>query len=364
MLHIVTIVDDLSVTSMPVNEFVVYRAVHNYSIKQSLIACCNEKSNSSFIPECVDLYYVGRSLGRMRGALKEIVQKYGDDNIVIHLHQPKSSFFFFLASFGLGLRKKTLFTVHSTYSSRDLEYRIESVTCALFSNYVTCVSKSSYEEYSGFVKKIKGKKILAIVNGVDVDRIDKVISKFNQGSKDIHNIYCVARIIPIKNQKFLVDVIKDLPQYHLFLIGAESNSYDIRTYVREKGAEEQVTFMGLLPRDNVFCELQNGHIYVSASTVEGMPVSVLEAMHLGMIPLLSDIKPHREVYDECSEVVLLPMEKDIWVNRIKEIASMDEKKRSVLASRIKSCCDDHFSLSEMHDQYMKVYNKLGGSINA
>lgn len=366
MLHIVTIVDDLSVTSMPVNEFVVYRAEHSYPVKQSLVACCDEKPDSTFIPKCVDLYYVGMELGCMRGTVKKILQKCKNDNdsVVIHLHQPKSAFIFFLASFGLGLKKRTMFTVHSTYSSRDLEYKIESVTCALFSHYVTCVSKSSYEEYSVLVKKIKGKKILGIVNGVDVDRIDKVISRSDQGRKDIHNIYCVARIIPIKNQKFLVDVIKELPEYHLVLIGSESSSYDIRAYIKELNVEEQIIFKGLLPRDDVFCELQNGQIYVSASTVEGMPVSVLEAMHLGMIPVLSDIKPHREVYDECRNVVLLPMNREVWVNKIKEIASMDEKERSVLARSIKRSCDDSFSLTKMHDQYMKIYCVLGGSRDA
>lgn len=366
MLHIVTIVDDLSVTSMPVNEFVVYRAEHSYPLKQSIVACCEETSDSSLIPYCVDLYYVGMKINRMRNAIKRILQKCKSekDNIVIHLHQPKSAFFFFLGSFGLGLKKRTLFTVHSTYSSRNFEYKFESVTCALLSNYVTCVSRSSYEEYSRLAKRIKGRKIVGIVNGVDIDRIDNVVSECDSVKRDIHNIYCVARIIPIKNQKFLIDVIKGLPGYRLILVGAESDSYDIQSYIKEKKVEDQVVLKGLMPRDKVFRELQNGQIYVSASTVEGMPVSVLEAMHLGMIPILSDIKPHREVNEKCNGVILLPPKEEVWINKIKEIASMTEEDRSMLVKSIKSGCDENYSLLNMHDQYMKIYSVLGGSSNA
>jgi len=58
---------------------------------------------------------------------------------------------------------------------------------------------------------------------------------------------------------------------------------------------ENVRILGRVK--NVSCYLRAGNVLVSASRAEGMPNAVLEGLASGMSVLLSDVVPHREVWE-------------------------------------------------------------------
>ena len=78
---------------------------------------------------------------------------------------------------GTGFRKKTIFTVHSTFSGYALHNKIQSYFNGVMARYVACVSEASYAKYPKSLKQKKVDQIFAIRNGVDVDRIDGVLSE-------------------------------------------------------------------------------------------------------------------------------------------------------------------------------------------
>lgn len=357
---IVTIVDSISATSMPVNEFILYREKKGYPYRQVMIVCSMEGDDKVEIPKSIETFYVGNSRRHLRSCLILIKNECEEKGIslVCHLHGQKSAIAFFLASMGLGLRKHTLYTVHSTYSSRDIKYKISSCICSLLANYANCVSDAAYKEYSSIVKSIKGKRILAIQNGVDVERIQEATKQLPNHSDvaDMHKLICVGRMIPIKNQQFLVRLMKDLPNTELVLIGKEDEN--IAALAKEEGVDKRIRITGLLPRDEVFRSLNECGIYVSASLVEGMPVSVLEAMTLGLIPILSNIAPHEEVARGCMFIRTLPLVKEEWLKTIRACQLLIECERKNLSSNIKSCIFQNFSLEKMHEHYNAIYQKL------
>lgn len=357
---IITVVDSVATTSMPVNEFVLYRHRKNYPFRQELISCTEGNANDMLISEDITTHFVGNDKTRMRETLKNIISRCDDreEKTVFHLHAQKSAILFFIASFGLGIRKKTLFTIHSTYSGRDLKYKLSSCFCSLMAKYANCVSNASYNEYSSFVKRLKAKRMLAIQNGVDYERIIDAIKNLPKHTEvaDKYKMVCVGRMIPIKNQQFLVKLLKYLPETELVLIGKEDN--EIATLAKEEGVEKRVIMTGLIPRDEVFQRLNECGIYVSASLVEGMPVSVLEAMSVGLIPVLSNISPHEEVAKECLLFHALPLKTELWVQTIKSYQALSDDEFSRLSTSLKQIVMKNFSLDNMHNQYNDIYALL------
>lgn len=362
---ILTVVDSISTTSMPVNEFVLYRQRKGYQYRQAMIVCSKEKDDV-LIPDSIATFYVGNEVKAFRNCLKDIKQECvdNDESLVCHLHGQKSALLFFWAARGLHLREHTLYTVHSTYSSRDLKYRLSSCACSLLARYANCVSYSAYTEYASWVKKIKGERMLAIQNGVDYDRIQEAVVGLprHQDVADVHKLACVGRMIPIKNQQFLVKLMKHLPDTQLLLIGKEND--DIKELAKTEGVADRVEMTGLLPRDDVFRKLNECGIYVSASLVEGMPVSVLEAMGMGLIPVLSDIAPHEEVAKGCMFIHTTPLVESEWVKTITEYQKLAARERNNLSDYLRNSIKQNFSLDTMHRSYNEIYKELTEKINA
>lgn len=357
---VLTIVDSISVTSMPVNEFVLYRHRNDYPYRQVMIVCSIEKDDKVEIHESIATHYVGSDIGKLRTRLKEIKEECWNngDSLVCHLHGQKSALLFFQASLGLHLRKHSLYTVHSTYSSRDLKYRLSSCACSMLANYANCVSHAAYSEYALWVKRIKGDRMLAIPNGVDYNRIQEAIAGLPKhiDVADMHKMVCVGRMIPIKNQQFLVKLLKHLPDTELILIGEEDEK--IKVLAREVGVDSRVRMTGIIPRDEVFRQLNGCGIYVSASLVEGMPVSVLEAMSVGLIPVLSNIASHKELANICNLPNVLPLEESDWVQSIRACQQLSPNELLYLSSGIITSIKKNFSLENMHKHYNDIYQKL------
>jgi glycosyltransferase involved in cell wall biosynthesis len=358
MRALITILDNTTETSMPFNEFVLYRANHYPNEKQILIICGPKGELPKVeIPDTLEIKYAGRKLGNIRKTIKETIEDLKRQNIpyVIHMHQVQSGFLAEMAMLGTGFRRKALFTVHSTFSGYKFHNKFLSFTNALLAQRTTCVSNTSYKDYPKAIKRIKGNRIQALQNGVDTERIDSILS--TPKPHDGVNFIYVARLIPLKNHKFLVDVLKKCDEKVRFtFVGAEDKEQEIRKKAIELDVAERITFTGLIPRNEVFLKLQEADYYISSSTLEGLPVSVLEAMYCGLPCVLSDIPQHREVAGD--KAVILPYDGDAWSKELNRLAGLNTSERQQLSEEIRNYVEKNFSLEAMHKKYDAVYELL------
>lgn len=242
-----------------------------------------------------------------------------------------------------------------------MKYKISSCVCALWANYTNCVSEAAYNDYPGWTRAIKGKRMGAILNGIDCKRIERALAGEQRPDDfyDMKRMVCIDRIIPIKNQKFIVGLLKYLPDMKLTLVGMEDKEQAIRKLAEKDGVIERVEFTGLLPREDVYKHIYQNGLYVTASIVEGLHLSVLEAMRVGAIPLISDIPAHREIAANSEGLFKpLPLDEELWIKKIKEYQSMDKTALEQLSSQLALTAEKHFSLEKMHDEYDAVYNKI------
>lgn len=357
---VITVLNNLSETSMPWNEFVLYRYKHNQELKQYVIVCATKKDSDN-VPNDLDVTFTGFQAKKIRQVMKRILSECKAQHMdyVLHLHQIKSAAFFNLSTLFCGYAKKTLFTVHNQFMAYNIQNKLASVFNSLCAKRVNNVSFASYTAYPEIVKKIKKDRMSYIDNGVDIERIDGILSSHIRQKGSVKRFVYAARMIPVKNHSFLIDVFHEIQDdYELILIGAEDAAGAVRKRVNEYGMSDRVVMKGLIPRNELFSELSDCDVYVSPSAVEGLPVSVLEAMAVGLPVVVSDIEPHKEILDFCTDIDSLPLDKSVWKDSITRIINADDSQLLQVGQKCRDTVVSEFSLQKMHQKYYKEYEAL------
>lgn len=111
-------------------------------------------------------------------------------------------------------------------------------------------------------------------------------------------ILFLGRIVPEKGLEYLVDAFKKVnTDKKIVIAGGASDTNEFMNFIKEKAKnDDRVIFTGFV-QGKVLEELySNAYIYVLPSDLEGMPISLLEAMSYGNCCVVSDIP-------ECTEVI-------------------------------------------------------------
>ena len=364
---LITVLDSLNQTTMPYNEFILYRSSH-YSEEQQIVLLTGNEITipENELPKNLIIYKVGKNPFKIRRALKKILRYCKMNNLgwVVHLHSIRGSFSTLLVLHGILGYGCTIYTIHSTFTGYRLHNKILSFIDALFSNFVTCVSKTSYEKFPNIVKRIKCERICALQNGVNIERVENDIKGVyvEKVNNTVSFVY-IARMVALKNHLFLVDVLSRLHTHGVdnikfIFIGEEEDAGKTRAYANQKGLSDYIQFTGLIPRSEVYKILVNSDVYISSSTLEGLPVSVLEGMFCGLPAILSDIPQHREVAKGCDDVAIVPFDIESWCNKIIEFADLKPDERKMMGIKCQQYVRDNFSLESMHKSYDKIYNAI------
>lgn len=163
----------------------------------------------------------------------------------------------------------------------------------------------------------------------------------------------LSRVVPLKDQEFLINQIKERPDLQLAVVGPAS---DPAYFQKLQKIVEDIPFQNIRligPRADVL-ELNNlSDFYLSASTHEGLPVSVLEAMSVGTPCLVTDIPGH-QILNKYGDVVETYKRGDIKnFNQKLDIILKDLK--SSKYEKGKTIVDRYFSTNRMVSKYDEVY---------
>ena len=195
-----------------------------------------------------------------------------------------------------GEKRKFIHTVHGLVHVRNnLRYRFYEKIFMPWMDHVVAVSSE--------IKKFYSRKTTLIENGIPVSPNKTIqtpnlrafyrpelIGKLKLNFEKKIAIH-VARIFPLKDQKTLVEAFNQMPDYELLIVGPVQDE----TYAQElkSMARTNVHFLGA--RTDIVELMLGSDLYVSASTEEGLSISLLEAMSVGLPLLLSDIQGHRDL---------------------------------------------------------------------
>jgi glycosyltransferase involved in cell wall biosynthesis len=142
-----------------------------------------------------------------------------------------------------------------------------------------------------------GEKVRIIPYGVDTDFFSPVAG--GKKEKGIVDIVIVGRLHPVKGHHYLfeaVSLIKNKgPGFHLAVVGDGEERERLEGLVDALDIEKFVTFTGSLYGEQLRDRLRSSDIFVLSSLSEGLPVSMLEAMSVGLTVVVPEITGIPEV---------------------------------------------------------------------
>jgi glycosyltransferase involved in cell wall biosynthesis len=164
-------------------------------------------------------------------------------------------------------------------------------------------------------------------------------------------ILSLSRIVPLKDQLFLIKALKKRPQYQLIVAGpaGDPHYYD----QIEQEADSSIKIVG--PQSDIISYNMGADLYISASTHEGIPVAVLEALSVETPCLVSDIPGHATL-NQYGELVTLFQISDIenFLKKCDQILK-DSSLKDDQTKEARRLVENHFSTHQMADQYSRIY---------
>ena len=145
------------------------------------------------------------------------------------------------------------------------------------------------------------RKTVYIPNGVNKPEIkpaDLITKEY--GLRKNSFILFLARLVPEKGLQYLIEAFKHIQtEKKLVIAGGSSDSDDFMKQVQDMAAgDSRIIFTGFVQGQMIDELYSNAYIYCLPSDLEGMPLSLLEAMSYGNCCLTSDIAECAEVVDD------------------------------------------------------------------
>ena len=155
------------------------------------------------------------------------------------------------------------------------------------------------ENVQKYFKDTYGRETVFIPNGVSrpVVREANIIKKKFDLEKDSYILF-LGRLVPEKGIRYLIEAFKQVrTDKKLVIAGGSSDTDAFATELKELAKEdERILFTGFVQGAELDELYSNAYVYSLPSDLEGMPLSLLEAMSYGNCCLVSDI-------EECTSVV-------------------------------------------------------------
>ncbi|MCP1338545.1 glycosyltransferase family 4 protein [Idiomarina sp. M1R2S28] len=203
------------------------------------------------------------------------------------------------------------------------------------------------------------KNVTCVLNGVDTERYNPVSSAVKKEFRERldlpvsdYQFVSTGHLSGRKNPARLIKAFKEAfgesEEVSLVLVGGGELESECKLLAKDLN----IHFTGRVT--NVSDYLAASDCFVSASLAEGMPNAALEAMASGLPVILSDIPPHKEIFELNSNVGY-----QFRLNELDELAlklkNMTSNNRNSYTAALSNIIDSELSADVMASRYMSLY---------
>jgi glycosyltransferase involved in cell wall biosynthesis len=150
-------------------------------------------------------------------------------------------------------------------------------------------------------------------------------------------------------------VVKELPEARLVLVGDGPLRSEVEVMTRRLGLESNIIRTGRLSAEGVVKWMQAADAFLLVSEVEGLPCSLIEAMSVGLVPVVSEIPAHTQIVrqDENGIIVELGNEESTARGLLRVLENPELRER--LGSAARKLMIERFATARVVDRYETLF---------
>ena len=299
-------------------------------------------------------YLPGFSLSKVTDVEKYLLSQQPD---VVHCHLNVVPYIFRLAIAQKNI--KFIHTLHNVAENASGKKWQKSINRFFYKHgYITPVTisekcRQSYVNYYGLPSPV------SIDNGCEVPRksirFDEVVAEVEsyKNNQDTPVFIHVARFHEQKNQKLLIDAFNELYRKEVdFVLLVIGDGFDRGAGAELKGrACEKIHFLGL--KNNVADYLYCSDAFCLTSLYEGLPISLLEAMACGVIPVCTQVGGIPDVIEDGETGFVSEADKEAYLAALERYLNEPMDKDAVINKYEKD-----YSMTSCALKYIEVYGTV------
>lgn len=244
------------------------------------------------------------------------------------------------------------------FQSKKYGFRVEllrSIQKFVVKNADKAIAPSHY--FKKIVSDWVGGKerVEAIYNGIDLN-FNPIIFR-NADNYKLKKIISAGRLVPWKGFATLIKIMEKLPDWKLTIAGDGPIKNELKDLISSLGLEDRVKLTGIIPREELLVELKDSDLFILNTSFESFSFQTVEAMHLGVPVIITNIGNLREIAENGKEGILVdPNDEGQILSAIKKIDEDSNFRHSIIDNAKRK--SEKFSIKNTLDRLEEVMAKL------
>lgn len=222
-------------------------------------------------------------------------------------------------------------TFHLDYATADENFIIKKYISKLYEKRIVEPVAISEEVKRTATKFFNIKREVSVIyNGIELPSLTQNIPIALRENEFI----TVSRLAPVKNHFLMIEAINKLVEKghnpRLTIVGNGELFDEIRQKILEKKLENNIFLLG--EKKDVFNHLISHKFFLLPSFSEGNPLSLLEAMACGLVPIVTNVGGAKDIVSEDNGYLVDPYDVNTLVKAMEEVILNPQKneKQSVI----------------------------------
>ncbi len=295
--------------------------------------------------------HLGRSLpDGLRNFFRTFKETQPD---VVHLHNPTPTIYAAMAARMAGV-PSIVSTRHSLVGKpRRLVVEIKYALAARCCDWIVGICDATADNLKD-IHSVPGRKIVRVYNGAAPLRR---VAKEQQPQKDGFTLIYVGRLEPVKNHALLLNAFcaahLSMPDLRLWMVGDGSERKRLETLANQLGISAQVIFWG--QQLDVAPFFSAADAFIMSSISEGLPMSLLQALSLGLPAIVTGVGGMAEVVRMAKAGFTVSVtDAAEMAAAILRLARLDAE-RQQFSTNAEEAFHSRFTLQTMVDAYTDLY---------
>jgi glycosyltransferase involved in cell wall biosynthesis len=173
-------------------------------------------------------------------------------------------------------------------------------------------------------------------------------------------IVFLGRLVPEKCPDLLIKAFQklQLEEWKLVLVGGSSDTPSFTTWLSNLAAgNPNIIFTGQLGGSRLAEIVRDAGLFVLPSSLEGLPLAMLEAMQEGVPVIASNIPPHQQLLDEGRGMLFQPGDVESCAHCLKQAISHPQK-MTIMAERARKHVQEYYNWETIVAENLRLYKTL------